>query len=204
MANKASKVLQLLNYKLRVTIQDGRQLVGTMLAFDKHMNFVLGDCEEFRKIKPKGKDQLQREEKRTLGLVVLRGEIVVSMQIAGPPPKVNKEHRQSQSLPGPGLGRPAGRGLPIAPVGVVSQGLGGPVRGVGGPGQLAMQPQMGRGLPYARPMPPPGFRPPPPGFRPAPPGMMPPGFRPPPPPGMQFPPGMAPPQFPPGFRPPPQ
>lgn len=30
---------------------DGRALVGQMLAYDKHMNLVLNECEEFRTVK---------------------------------------------------------------------------------------------------------------------------------------------------------
>jgi hypothetical protein len=33
---------------------DGRALVGQMLAYDKHMNFVLAECEEFRTVKVGG------------------------------------------------------------------------------------------------------------------------------------------------------
>jgi hypothetical protein len=66
---KHSKMVTLVNYRLKVTLSvittgppltnnkadsgrnDGRALVGQMLAYDKHMNFVLAECEEFRTVK---------------------------------------------------------------------------------------------------------------------------------------------------------
>lgn len=133
---------------MRATLEDGRQLAGQMLAFDKHMNLVLADTEEFRRIKQRNKKptgapgaappaDVEIDEKRTLGLLIVRGAHIVSLTVEGPPP-ADPSARLGTSAPGgpvggaalsagPGISRPApgGRGAPI--------GLTGPAAGVGGP-----------------------------------------------------------------------
>lgn len=109
------------------------------------MNLVLADTEEFRRVKRKStKSQapgasaaplVETEEKRTLGLTIVRGCHIVSLSVEGPPP-ADPSARLGTSAPGgsgapslpagPGISRPAGRGLPV--------GLTGPAAGVGGPG----------------------------------------------------------------------
>ena len=93
-------MLSLINWRLKVTLNDGRALVGQMLAFDRHMNLVLADCEEFRRVKPKkkagdpaGEPTGPQEIKRSLGLVILRGETVVSLSVEGPPPVVDEDKK---------------------------------------------------------------------------------------------------------------
>jgi len=178
---------------MRVTISDTRILVGTFLAFDKHMNLVLGDCEEYRIIKAKKANE-EREEKRTLGLVLLRGENVISLSAEAPPAP---RSRSLLARAGPGIGVPAGRGMPVAPLAAAPKGLAGPIRGVGGPAAAAMMPQMaGAPVSYGRGAPTQGASParPPAPAAPATPGGAPAGGAQPPRPPAGFPP-MPPPMF---------
>ncbi|KAH7058393.1 hypothetical protein BKA57DRAFT_531634 [Linnemannia elongata] len=155
-----TKMILLLNFRLRIILQDTRVMTGHMLAFDKHMNLVLSDCEEFRRIKPKtsssGTVAQEREQKRTLGLIILRGETIVSMSVDAPPHPAleGQQARLPQAYTGTGMAVPAGCGLT------------GPVRGVGGPDPTMMLPHgpaavapplpFGRGMPLGT-IPSPGF-----------------------------------------------
>jgi small nuclear ribonucleoprotein B and B' len=135
-SGKGSKMQNLIDYRVRITLQDGRQLTGLLMAFDKFMNIVLADTEEFRRIKrrttTKAKtESVEQEEKRTLGLVLLRGEQIVSLSVDAPPVSENIG-RLAPIQSGPGVAKPIGRGIPVANVAAMPPALSGPVRGVGG------------------------------------------------------------------------
>ncbi len=112
----------------------------------QHMNLVLADTEEFRRVKRKQNkpnapgasssagQTVEQEEKRTLGLTIVRGAHIVSLSVESPPPadpsarlgKTGGVGVASALTAGPGVARPAGRGA-AAPIS-----LAGPAPGVGG------------------------------------------------------------------------
>eukprot|EP00941_MAST-03F_sp_MAST-3F-sp1_P001077 g1077.t1 len=201
---RGSKMLHYINYRLKVTLGDKRELVGTFLAYDKNMNVVLGDCEERRPkkgLKPgdEGDESFDLYERRFLGLLLLRGDSVVSLSVIGPPPNAGRKKRIAPA--GNGIGKSVGRGRGITTSSTVAA-----PRGLSGPSAafqpMGMNPRgmqaVPRGMPprgivaprgYAG-APPPGYGgPPPPGYpmqqpvgypgyimQPRIPGMMPPGY----------------------------
>ncbi|EAN32645.1 LSM domain protein [Theileria parva strain Muguga] len=144
MPGKNTRMQHWLQYNVRVTLKDNRKFVGTLVAYDKYMNLVLSDCEEFRMTL--GKDKNRTEVKRTLGFVLLRGENIVSFTAKSP---VNVP--QLGYPMGPGKATPAGRGAPLMVPGMMQPGMpqmpaGGvalqaPMRGLVGSAPAQLQPQ---------------------------------------------------------------
>lgn len=143
-------MLQFINWRVKVTIQDSRYLVGTFIAFDKHMNVILADTEEFRTLRPKGGKGQSKTHKRPLGFVLLRGENVVTMSPETPPAPQPKNINRA-AAGGAGSVRPAGRGLSAASLNAGLQGPA-PLPPNSGLGGFQMPPPpppgaIGRGIP---------------------------------------------------------
>ena len=119
--SRSSKFLQWINYRIRVTIQDMRMFVGTFIAYDKHMNLVLAETEEFRKIKPKKPEDKEREQKRALGLILLRGDNIVTISAEAPPSQPARrvgEGASAAAMAGAGRAQPMGRAMQVTPMGM--------------------------------------------------------------------------------------
>ncbi len=71
MANGIERPLDLLNQskgkEILVQLKSDRQLVGTLIAFDIHINIVLDNAKEMQ----------NNELKRNIGLTFLRGDTIV-------------------------------------------------------------------------------------------------------------------------------
>ncbi len=71
MVNEIERPLDLLNNskgkEVLVQLKSNRQMVGTLLAFDIHINVVLDNAKEI----------LDDETKRNIGLTFLRGDTII-------------------------------------------------------------------------------------------------------------------------------
>lgn len=74
--HKRNKLHQLINCRVCVVFNDGRTFSGQLLAFDKFLNIVLADCDEKRVA---GKGDAQKTFSRSLGMLLLRGDTIVSI-----------------------------------------------------------------------------------------------------------------------------
>ena len=84
--SKPTRLQAFVDYRVRVALHESREIVGTLKAFDRHMNLVLVDAEEFRTLK-RSTEMEPREMKRSLGMVVLRGETIIHVFPEAPPVK---------------------------------------------------------------------------------------------------------------------
>ena len=96
-----------------------------------------------------------QEQKRTLGLIILRGETIISISVEAPPSESKRD--VPPMAPGPGRGVPAGRGAAMGAVPMGRPPPFGPPPGFAGPPPMGPPPGFGGPPPMG---PPPGFRPP--------------------------------------------
>lgn len=73
MAGKKRQMTQYIGCRVAVSCLDGREIVGKLLSFDRHSNLILSDSERFTETKNR------KRQRTSLGLVMLRGESVVSI-----------------------------------------------------------------------------------------------------------------------------
>ena len=71
MVNGIERPLDLLNEskgkEILIELKDGKQIVGTLLAFDIHINIVIDNAKEI----------VNNEQRRSLGIVFIRGNTIL-------------------------------------------------------------------------------------------------------------------------------
>jgi len=113
------KLRRLLNRNMKITMTDGRTLIGMFLCTDKNCNVILGSCQEYLnyelvEAQQKRQQQLQQksesplssegseesasteeigpiEEPRVLGLAMVPGHHIVSIHVDDPIPDSGEE-----------------------------------------------------------------------------------------------------------------
>ncbi|XP_046905046.1 N-alpha-acetyltransferase 38, NatC auxiliary subunit isoform X2 [Hypomesus transpacificus] len=71
------KLDSLLNKNMKIRMTDGRTLVGLFLCTDRDCNVILGSAQEFLK----STDSFSQGEPRVLGLAMIPGHHVVSIEV---------------------------------------------------------------------------------------------------------------------------
>ncbi|RLV95394.1 Small nuclear ribonucleoprotein-associated protein B [Spathaspora sp. JA1] len=112
--SKKTKMSDLINYRIRIITIDNRTYIGTLLAFDSHLNLVISDTIESRITKKswanlkKGNSTADSSnivlDKRNLGLIILRGDQIISLSIESSP--VLPVNSRITGLKGKGTSRP--------------------------------------------------------------------------------------------------
>ncbi len=89
MVNGIERPLDLLNSakgkEVLVQLKNDRQLVGTLLAFDIHINIVMDNA----------KEMLNGEVKRSIGLTFLRGDTIIFISPASTASAAEKKQEKS-------------------------------------------------------------------------------------------------------------
>lgn len=77
-AGGKEKLKNWLNKSMKIQMTDGRTLIGIFLCTDRDRNVILGSCEEY--LKPPKSNQ-KKEEPRILGLAMIPGHHIVSIEV---------------------------------------------------------------------------------------------------------------------------
>ncbi|XP_048476038.1 N-alpha-acetyltransferase 38, NatC auxiliary subunit isoform X1 [Rhincodon typus] len=76
-SNSRQMLESLLNKSMRIQMTDGRTLIGLFLCTDRDCNVILGSAQEY--LKPT--DSLAHGEPRVLGLAMIPGHHIVSIEV---------------------------------------------------------------------------------------------------------------------------